>query len=277
MRYQKIESKIWNDEKFTRLTPMQQRLFFYILTCPHGNLIGLFVLKKGYICEDLKCLPKDLDKDLTSLCESKLIYFDNTTQVVWIKNFLKHNPITNPNQRKAAVKMIMDLPNTFLLQQFLVLNKELAEVLPEVLLKPDSESDTDSDSETDTDTEEEVLAKVCVSKNGKLSMNDLAELWNQTAPDILSRVNIPFKRKDAELKKLKASISINPDKSFWEDIFTGIGSKPFLLGGGANGWKASFDFCVLNANKIADGKYDQNKLGQRAINNMVNAWEFANE
>jgi len=45
MRYQNIECKIWNDEKFTKLTPMQQRLFLYFLTCPHGNFLGIFVLK----------------------------------------------------------------------------------------------------------------------------------------------------------------------------------------------------------------------------------------
>ena len=64
MRYQKIESRIWNDERFVQLTPMQQRLFLYILTSPHGNLIGIYVLKKGYIIEDLKVLSKDLERDL---------------------------------------------------------------------------------------------------------------------------------------------------------------------------------------------------------------------
>ena len=163
MRYQKIESKIWDDEKFVNLNPMQQRLLFYILTCPHGNLLGLFVLKKGYICEDLKCLPKDLDKDLESLCRSQLIYFDKTTQVVCIKNFLKHNPLTNPNQRKAAIKILTDLPNSLLINKFLVLNKGLKEVLPEVLLKPETE--------TETETEEEYIpspaAPICASKNLK--------------------------------------------------------------------------------------------------------------
>src|SRR3990172_430969 len=70
MRSQQIQSRIWHDDKFISLTPLQQRLFFYILTCPHGNLIGLFVLKTGYACEDLKSFGKDFAKDLRSLFDT---------------------------------------------------------------------------------------------------------------------------------------------------------------------------------------------------------------
>lgn len=128
MRYQKIHSQIWNDEKFTKLTPAQQRLFLYILTCPHGNIIGFFVLKQGYIVDDLKYSTKDLKKDLEKLVTEKVIDYDFSTSVVLIKKFLKHNPITNPNQIKAAGKLLSELPKTQLIHSFI-------EVLPEVLKK----------------------------------------------------------------------------------------------------------------------------------------------
>lgn len=139
MRYQKIHSQIWNDEKFTSLSPSQQRLFLYILTCPHGNISGFFVLKQGYICDDLKCLPKDLAKDLPKLVEVGLIEYDFTVSVILIKRYLKHNPITNDNQKKAVKKMLRELPKTELFQRFEevlpeVLKEELKEVLHEVKL-----------------------------------------------------------------------------------------------------------------------------------------------
>jgi hypothetical protein len=151
MRYGKIESRIWNDEKFIKLTPMQQRLFLYCLTCPHGNLIGLYVLKKEYIIGDLKSFGKDLDKDLLKLCESALLSYDFDHSVIFIKNYLKHNPVTNPNQKKAARSILMELPKSYLIREFLVLHKELGEGLslglPEVLPKPETDSDTETDSE----------------------------------------------------------------------------------------------------------------------------------
>lgn len=162
MRYQKIESRIWNDEKFTQLTPLQQRLFLYILTCPHGNLIGLFVLKCGYVCEDLKLLPKDFQKDLAKIISVGLVEYDENVQVVWVKNFIKHNPITNPNQIKAACKTLFEIPKTKLIQLFINNNESLfkglteglTEGLDEDLSKPEAEADsyTDSDSYTDTET-----------------------------------------------------------------------------------------------------------------------------
>lgn len=156
MRYQKIHSQIWNDEKFVLLSASQQRLFLYILTCPHGNIIGLFVLKKGYACDDLKVTSKDLDKDLRKLIEKEIIRYDFVTSLVLIKKFLKHNPLTNPNQIKAAVKMFSELPKSQLLQDFI-------EVLPEVLKKsfpkqPEAASkpDTDTDTESGTDTDKDL-------------------------------------------------------------------------------------------------------------------------
>jgi hypothetical protein len=132
MRYQKIHSQIWNDEKFISLTASQQRLFLYILTCPHGNLIGYFVLKIGYICDDLQCVAKDVKKDLEKLIELEFIQYDFLTSVILVKKFLKHNPITNPNQVKAATKMLKELPNNTLYQLFM---EVLPEVLREVLAK----------------------------------------------------------------------------------------------------------------------------------------------
>lgn len=161
MRYQKIESKIWNDEKFIKLKPMEQRLFFYILTSPHGNIVGLYVLKEGYACEDLKCLPKDFRKGLGILLESKLIEYDHRVCVVWIKNFLKHNPITNPNQVIAAKKILSELPKTPLIRNLKGLIKglteDLIEALTEGLSKPETDSETDTEEETEEDSRPEAL------------------------------------------------------------------------------------------------------------------------
>ena len=129
MRYTKIHTQIWNDEKFTRLTPSQQRLFLYILTSPHSNIVGFYVLKSTYIQGDLEVLPKDLAKDLAKLCHEGLISYDENLQVVLIHNWLKHNPITNPNQRLAAKKILGELPKTELFKEFKVLCEVLTEAM----------------------------------------------------------------------------------------------------------------------------------------------------
>lgn len=141
MRYYKIHSMIWYDSRFIALTPEQQRLFFYLFTCPHGNLLGIFVLREGYVCEDLRISPDDFKRDLTKLIENDFIEYDFKNSVILIKNFLEYNPITNTNQLKSASKIIHSLPKTELIAKFEVLieglheglSKGLLEVLNEVL------------------------------------------------------------------------------------------------------------------------------------------------
>jgi len=180
MRYGKIQSQIWFDEKFIKLTPLQQRLFMYLLTCPHGNLLGLFVLKKGYITEDLK-YSKDLRKDLDKVIEKGLIEYDFDTQIVWLKNYLKHNPITNPNQEKAAIKIISELPKSAIVTQFVstceFLSEGLREGLKERLSKPESESESHSHSETDSPSGS-VSAKQ-LSEKAKIMKAQIEKVFNE--------------------------------------------------------------------------------------------------
>jgi hypothetical protein len=90
----------------------------------------------------------------------------------------------------------------------------------------------------------------------RLSVNDLAVLWNDKRPPELAAVNLPFKRPPKELTKLKAALKRNPDRDWWLRVVAKIRESPFLLGANKRGWKASFDFMVDRAEVILDGKYD---------------------
>lgn len=144
MRYQRIHTKIWHDEKFASLSPTGQRLFLYFLSSPHSNLLGLYILRPEYACGDLKSLPKDFAKDLAEVLGKGLVEYDEVNSVILLPRYLIYNPLTNPNQLKAAIAIIKEMPQTPLLQRLKVLVeglpegliKGLLEVLTEVLLKP---------------------------------------------------------------------------------------------------------------------------------------------
>ncbi len=51
--YSKVQNRIWNSKTFLQLNEDSKFLWLYLLTCPHGNIVGLFVLKPGYAQEDL--------------------------------------------------------------------------------------------------------------------------------------------------------------------------------------------------------------------------------
>lgn len=133
MRYQKIHSQIWHDEKILRLSQDAKLLFLYILTSPHSNSIGIYVLPKMYICADLKWDLKQLGKPFRELLAEQLIEYDETVSVVVIFNHIKHNSLENPNQIKAAEKMLLALPKSHIYQYVKLLPKQLAELLPKLL------------------------------------------------------------------------------------------------------------------------------------------------
>lgn len=162
MRYQKIEVLIWNDEKFINLSQEARYLFLYILSSPHSNAIGLYVLPKAYICEDLRWSNKQLEKPFSELLSKGIILYDETARLVFIKNHLRHNPLENENQTKAAIKIIKELPKSPLIKglseglgkQF---HKPLQELLGERLgkqyAKPEAEAVAVAVTEAVTETE----------------------------------------------------------------------------------------------------------------------------
>lgn len=121
MRYEIIETQIWNDEWFINLDPMKQRLFLYLLTCPHANFLGIYVLKKQYALADLRYRrPYLLTTELANLLPK--VEFDTTNEVVWVTNRLKYltreRPL-NEKQNKGAIKVLKELPKTPLILSFL--------------------------------------------------------------------------------------------------------------------------------------------------------------
>jgi hypothetical protein len=140
VRYQRVFTRIWDDERVRRLSPLAQRAFIYLITNQATNMVGLYLLKEGYVCEDLQCSPAEFSAWFAEVIRERLVSFDEGAKLVLIHAQLKHAPLTNRNQVKSAVKLFESLPNSPVLGIFVDilntsevlskgLNKELAEVL----------------------------------------------------------------------------------------------------------------------------------------------------
>lgn len=131
--YAQINRKVWNTCQFRELSREARELFFYLITCPHGNMTGLFVLRPGYAVDDLQWESKErFTKPFNELLEKGLFKYDLKTEVILdMEQFEKHPP-SNPNQVTACIKIINSLPKTSLLQDL----KQLCEGLNKPLLKP---------------------------------------------------------------------------------------------------------------------------------------------
>lgn len=96
MKYQKVKTAIWNDEKFTLLSPNEKLSFLYLLTSPFSNPIGAYVIKKPSIVADTGLSIDEVNDSLKRLIEMELVEYDEKTSIIFIKNYLKHNRIENP-------------------------------------------------------------------------------------------------------------------------------------------------------------------------------------
>jgi hypothetical protein len=117
--YRPIQCQIWTDEKFKVLTPRQKLLFFYVLTSPHSNMLGIYVLKFPYAAADMNMDEGELCGHMGVLETHGFVQYDDEAEVVFIKNFIEHNKMRNPNSVKGAVARAGTLPKTKLMTDYL--------------------------------------------------------------------------------------------------------------------------------------------------------------
>lgn len=114
MPYSKIDRRLWNDERFRSWDRDVRLVWLYLLTCPHSNRLGCFVLSPHYVADDVQLELDAVREALATLEEADRIVWDRDRRVVCIRNHLHpdYNPLDNPSVVAAAVKDLADLPNS---------------------------------------------------------------------------------------------------------------------------------------------------------------------
>lgn len=99
--YRRVSVRMYTDEKFMRLSPVQpsgQSLFIYALTGPHtGPIPGVFVTGKAAMAETLGWDSEAFGEAFAEVSGEGLIEFDPKTRLWFIPNAIKHNMPANPN------------------------------------------------------------------------------------------------------------------------------------------------------------------------------------
>lgn len=105
-KYGTVDTCFWTDGKIRTLSEKGKFLFLYLLTCQHSNAIGCYRLPLAYISSDLKWTPETVTQTVTQTVSIGLIEYDFDREIVWLKNFFKHNTIDNPNVAKGCISHI---------------------------------------------------------------------------------------------------------------------------------------------------------------------------
>lgn len=267
----RFSEDFWTDPKIRKLDHDTQRLFIYLFTNPHRNYCGLYYLPKAYMREGTGLSDRGIDRGIDTLISGGFIEYSDSYQMVFVKNMLKHQApnYLNDNQIKGIVNHLSRLHRCPLIQSFLETYKSLninysytpidtpldTPTVNNLNLNTQSQSKSNSQSINTYSPQAEASGP----PTNNFSIQTVAAIWNELAPSVLSRVNLPFSRPTKKMKILTSAIRRKSDQEWWTGLIGILSQRPFLLGENDRGWKATMDFVIEHAEEIADGKYSGTK------------------
>lgn len=116
--YGSIHTKFWANPDIQKISDQAKLLAAYLLSSSHTNMLGCFRVPMGYIAEDLKWDFFAVTKAFAELTAINYLTYDAENSWVFIHQFLKYNPIENPNQGRHITKLFNETPKnlSFILQ-----------------------------------------------------------------------------------------------------------------------------------------------------------------
>lgn len=109
--YGKVHTSFWISDGMRRVSDDARLLALYLLTGQHTNMIGCFRLPDGYVSEDLSWTSERVSKGFDELSSNGFATRDSSSKWVLIRNFLSWNPVENPNQGIAALRLFDQVPD----------------------------------------------------------------------------------------------------------------------------------------------------------------------
>lgn len=113
-KYRKVETRIWNDERFRKLSDSGKLLFLFLLTHPHLTSLGAMRATIPGLSAELGW-PENRCREtfaelMSESCGRSLVGFDEQASFIGLPNFLKYNSPENPNVVKSWSKSLEMLP-----------------------------------------------------------------------------------------------------------------------------------------------------------------------
>ncbi|MBQ9539528.1 MAG: hypothetical protein IJU95_09675 [Treponema sp.] len=127
-RYAYIHTQIWKDRKFRQLSESSKLLYIAMLTAPNSNMLGFYEWPVAYALHDLGGWQEDKFSSCLQEIEAQgMACYDTEYEVLFIRNFLKHNPLSSIKQVVGGAKYFSTLPPSPLFLDFAISWREFVE------------------------------------------------------------------------------------------------------------------------------------------------------
>lgn len=139
-RYARVQVSIWNDKKFQGMSLYARYVFLFLLTSQLQTMLGLLPAKLPALASAIELPIKRFTAAFEELIKLGIVEYDEKG-LVWVKNYLRHNPPANSNVVSSWGSLISLYPECPLRDKALeVALKHCAERKEESFLKKCFES-----------------------------------------------------------------------------------------------------------------------------------------
>ena len=141
MRY--INTRFWDDNYITELSPEEKLLFLYFLTNPLTTIAGIYEISLKRIEYDTGIIKQNILKIIRKFEKAnKVFYIDNNW--IFLKNFIKNQSI-NPKIKIGIQERLNEIP-TFIIDKIKEIDKDSLYIAYDSLSKPTIYSNSNSNS-----------------------------------------------------------------------------------------------------------------------------------
>jgi len=277
-QYGRIETAIWQNPKFRSLSDEAQRLYLYLIACPHGNLVGCFVLHDGYMMADLNWDQNRVRKHVSELVSKGMIERDETTFVTRILGWWGHNSIDNSKSALGAMRVLLSLPKCRVrdeaYQSLIGIGNKYVDEYRDQYASVFAFSSEPPEPDQEPDQEMEMDKGARAPDPVAMAFDE----WNALAKE----TGLPAvqNRDDTRRRRLKARLKDCGGIEGWRQALRKIRGSPYLLGK-VKDWRADFDFVVRpdKFSKIMEGGFDDHKKtgGWADLARAADDWSLADE
>ena len=223
--YRTIQISFWQDGWVLSLTPEEKYFYLYLMTNSKTSQCGVYELPYKIMEMESGYNRETVEKLIQRFVDYGKVVYDKDTQEIWLKNWLKYNPVNNQNVRIRVEKELSEVKSSTILQEYNIEEDFEIELKPEVAKEEKKEPDHQW----------------------------VVDYYHEKCPKLPRVKRVTNNRKKAVNARLR---ELGEDDL--KKVFDIAGSSSFLNGNNDRRWTASFDWLVNpnNCVKVLEGKYD---------------------
>jgi len=109
--YRQIQVSFWQDSFILKLTPEEKYFYLYLLTNSKTKQSGIYELPMQIIIIETGYNRETVIKLIQKFIDYNKIKYDWENEEIYIDNWIKHNPLRNPNIKKCVEKELKGVKN----------------------------------------------------------------------------------------------------------------------------------------------------------------------